>query len=223
LTKEGAGPALASCERQRALALKALSVLRHDLRNLLASVSIIAERMKDTDDPRLAAAAPQLVMGLEQTIALGVRAQELVEAEGGTPVLLRLRTAALEAAEAEGVPNAARGLPDLAVMADPSHLGRILRELLSNAVRAAGEEGLVRMEAEEEDGAVTLRVIDDGPGVPDYGRDDLLTPFKGMKRKGGAGLGLPIAAALARANGGELKIERTGPDGTAVAVRLPSA
>lgn len=213
---------LATCEAQRTLALKALGVLRHDVRNLLASVTIMADRMAKTDDPRLAAAAPQLVLGMEQTVALGVRAQELIEVLPGHPEPVPLAAAAIEALEAAGLETAAE-VAGLVAYVDRSHLLRILAELLGNAVRAAGEGGSVSLGAKAGEGRVTLSVTDDGPGVPDYARADLLTPFKGMKRKGGAGLGLPIAAALARVNEGALAIERTGPGGTTVSLTLPSA
>lgn len=211
------------CEAQLALALRALSVVRHDLRNLLASVTIMADRMTRTEDTRLAAAAPQLVVGMEQTVALGVRAQELIEVVPGGPRPVRASEALADAAARAELPPLALDGEDAPALCDPDHLARILAELLANAARAAGADGAVAVSAAREAERVTIRVSDDGPGVPAYGQADLLTPFRGLKRRGGSGLGLPIAAALARANGGAVRIERTGEDGTVAAVSLPLA
>jgi two-component system OmpR family sensor kinase len=95
-----------------------------------------------------------------------------------------------------------------AVQADPDRLAQVLDNLLQNAARYAASE--VRVEAEPADaGSVRITVADDGPGVPDADRerifDRLVRLDDGRDRQhGGAGLGLPIARALARAQGGDL-------------------
>ncbi|WP_052129254.1 sensor histidine kinase [Clavibacter michiganensis] len=100
-----------------------------------------------------------------------------------------------------------RGAPP-AVRADPDRLAQVLDNLLQNAARYAASE--VRVEAEPGDpGTVRITVADDGPGVPDADRerifDRLVRLDDGRDRQhGGAGLGLPIARALARAQGGDL-------------------
>ncbi|MBF4623260.1 HAMP domain-containing sensor histidine kinase [Clavibacter sp. VKM Ac-2872] len=100
-----------------------------------------------------------------------------------------------------------RGAPP-AVRADPDRLAQILDNLLQNAARYAASE--VRVEAEAADAAtVRITVADDGPGVPDADRerifDRLVRLDDGRDRQhGGAGLGLSIARALARAQGGDL-------------------
>jgi two-component system OmpR family sensor kinase len=107
-----------------------------------------------------------------------------------------------------------RGAPP-AVRADPDRLAQILDNLLQNAARYAAAE--VRVEAEPADeGSVRITVADDGPGVPDADRerifDRLVRLDDGRDRQhGGAGLGLPIARALARAQGGDLVCLRAVP------------
>ena len=205
----------AACAERLALSQKALSVMRHDLRNLLASVTIIAGRMEDCGDERLAKAAPLLVSSMERTVALGVRAGELAGAMPGEPraVALTRVLGEVEGASGAAVEGAAT------VRADEAQLGAILTELLANA-RAAGDAVTVRIGRDGDE--VAVRVTDDGPGVPDYAQEHLFTPFKGAKRRDGTGLGLPLAARLAAMNDGALRLEETGPNGSTFLLTLPA-
>jgi two-component system, OmpR family, osmolarity sensor histidine kinase EnvZ len=62
------------------------------------------------------------------------------------------------------------------------------------------------------DRALRLTVEDDGPGIPKDRRDEALAPFvrldaaRDPNRGGGAGLGLTIAADIARSHGGTLRL-----------------
>ena len=204
----------AETEAQLALALKALSVMRHDVRNLLASVTILAGRMEESGDERLAKAAPLLVASMERTVALGVRAGQLAEAKASAAEAVPV-SRALSLIDGEVEADGA----DVAVLADEAQLKTMLDELVRNARQA----GAARLSAARDGGRVLIRVSDDGGGVPDYARGDLFTPFKGAKRRDGTGLGLPLAARLARLNGGTLSLEHTGEDGSVFLLDLPAA
>jgi signal transduction histidine kinase len=68
---------------------------------------------------------------------------------------------------------------------------------------------------------VTVRVADDGPGIPAHLADRVFLPHeRGTSAEPGAGLGLAIARGIVDAHGGEIGLEPTTP-GTTVAVRLP--
>jgi signal transduction histidine kinase len=71
-------------------------------------------------------------------------------------------------------------------------------------------------------GVVTLRLADDGPGLPERVQRRLFQPFAGSGRPEGAGLGLAISRELAQLNGGELVLVETGPGGTTFELRLPA-
>ena len=203
-------------EERLALALKALSVLRHDLRNLLASVTIMAGRMEASGDERLATAAPLLVGSMERTVALGVRAGQLASAEAGAPALTPISRAL---SLIEGANEVEADGADAVVLADEGHLKVMLAEVIANAREAGGR---VWLTAERVGDRVAIRVRDDGPGVPDYAQADLFTPFKGAKRRDGTGLGLPLAARLAAFNGGALAMEETGEAGSVFTLTLPA-
>jgi signal transduction histidine kinase len=138
--------------------------------------------------------------------------------------------------------------PELAAWADPAHLGRALRNVLTNAAQHAPPGSTVRLTARSAtgmtDGAPTtrveLRVIDQGPGIP---VEDLPHVFERFYRSdpartadigatgagsgaaggGGAGIGLTIAREVLAPGGGSIGVERTGPDGTTILISLPKA
>ncbi len=101
---------------------------------------------------------------------------------------------------------------------------QITVNLLSNALKYAPPEGVVRLSTSLENGRATLRVHEDGdPTTLD--RDRVFERFyRGSEAawtSGGEGLGLSIARDLAEAQGGTLKLERA--TGTCFALRLPAA
>jgi signal transduction histidine kinase len=68
---------------------------------------------------------------------------------------------------------------------------------------------------------VSLRVADNGPGVPPRARENLFQAFRGSVSPGGTGLGLAIAAELVRLHGGMIALEPS-PMGAVFKVTLPT-
>lgn len=91
------------------------------------------------------------------------------------------------------------------VLADPNVLREILANLLENASRHARQT--IRVEVTAEAAMLQVRVVDDGPGVPPELESRMFDRFVSLDGRGGSGLGLPIARALARAHGGDLGYE----------------
>jgi two-component system, OmpR family, osmolarity sensor histidine kinase EnvZ len=91
----------------------------------------------------------------------------------------------------------------------PMAVRRALDNLIGNAVRY-GTRAVVSVAITER--AVRLTVEDDGPGIPRARRDEAMAPFarldaaRNPNRGGGAGLGLTIAADIARSHGGTLRL-----------------
>ncbi|KIA61562.1 sensor histidine kinase [Nocardia vulneris] len=112
---------------------------------------------------------------------------------------------------------------EVAVSADV--LAQILDVPLSNSSRYAGAGARTEIVVAVAPGWVTVTVHDDGAGVPSDEIAKLTTRFyRGSTAvRGGSGLGLPIAAALAQARGGTLTVEPVRPHGLSVRVRLPAA
>ncbi|MCP5057449.1 MAG: hypothetical protein GY937_12090 [bacterium] len=98
-----------------------------------------------------------------------------------------------------------QSLEGLHVDADAGLVSQVLLCLLTNAAEAVGSEGHVRLEGRRDDLSLYLRVADDGPGVEPADRAKLFEPFFTTKPQG-TGLGLAMAAQIARAHGGSLSL-----------------
>jgi two-component system cell cycle sensor histidine kinase PleC len=114
-------------------------------------------------------------------------------------------------------------------MADALRLKQILINLLGNAVKFTPENGRVRIETTVIDPAYALITVEDtGIGMSAEEVETALRPFGQVdsafsKRHEGTGLGLPIAQALTRMHGGDLRIESEKGNGTRVSLILPLA
>lgn len=113
--------------------------------------------------------------------------------------------------------------PDgLRLIADPLRLEQALGNLVDNALRHGGQR--VELDARVAGDRVELHVRDDGPGFP---QDFIDTAFERFTRadsargRGGAGLGLAIVAAIARAHGGQVAASNQPEGGADVSLSLP--
>jgi two-component system sensor histidine kinase KdpD len=107
---------------------------------------------------------------------------------------------------------------------DPVQLQRALVNLLGNATRYA-QGHPVQVRAAPAPGRVLIRVVDQGPGIPQAQRERVFEPFyrAGTDRTGfrGSGLGLAIARGFIEANGGRIWAESLPEQGTTFVVELP--
>ncbi len=132
---------------------------------------------------------------------------------------------ALTSAQLRGEPveESVLGLPDATVRAEARDVAEILDILLRNAARhAPGARVEVRVEVEAAHDSVCVRVIDEGPGVPEGLRSTLFSRGARGPSSPGSGLGLAVARRLAERNHGALHLEQTGADGTTFALHLPA-
>lgn len=212
----------------------AVAKINHDLRNVLTSAQLVSDRLAAHSDPKVRGPAERLVRSIDR----GVRLAEDVLAYGRAeeapaqlgPVRLRpvLEDAFYDAVAALERPTGfdLQVGDDVDVLADPEHLHRIFMNLMRNAseVMAAQADrsapGMLAVIAAPNGALVEVRVVDNGPGVPEAVQERLFEPFSRSTRKDGSGLGLSIARELARAQGGDVELGVTGPDGTTFVVKL---
>lgn len=207
-----ADEALASAESTR----RFLADAAHQLRTPMAGIGACAETL-------LRGAAPEDADRLLATMVRETsRAARLISAllqmarlDQGLP--LATGPVDVEALCADEVERVRLLSPDLDVRFDVRNrpAGRLLlddqacREVLSNLTDNARRHasGVVAMVLDAGGPDVRIRVDDDGPGVPADARERVFERFVSLDGRGGSGLGLPIARALARAMGGELRYE----------------
>ena len=235
--------ALHDLETQVAAALKqkerlaqlggAVARISHDLRNILTTTQLFADRVEMSQDPGVQRAVPKLIGSInravnltESTLAFG-RAEEpaprlamlpLAEVVEDVVESERLATGDHDISYAEDVPAG------LTLRADSEQLYRVLRNLVRNArqaIQASGQPGEISVAAYGGAREWTITVTDTGPGLPKKALDALFQPFSTAGRAGGTGLGLAIAAELVRGHGGRLELEETGAKGTTFAIHLP--
>lgn len=111
-------------------------------------------------------------------------------------------------------------LPDepLMVRGLEGRLAQVLVNLISNAISFIGEDGEVRVIAEEiDDGFVRVVVEDTGPGIPNDNLADVFKRFyserPGQAFGNNSGLGLSISKQIVDAHGGDIHAENIRPDG----------
>jgi signal transduction histidine kinase len=210
----------------------AVAKISHDLRNVLTTAQLFADRIEGSADPTVAKSAPKLIKSISRAVSLCESTLAFGKADEGAPVLQRFQLLPVVAdvleGEGLGVDGAVTSLVDIApgftLRADPEQLFRILTNLVRNAkqaIEATGKSGTIELSAHEDEHGWQIRVGDTGPGLPPRAKEHLFTAFQGGVRKGGTGLGLVISAELVRGHGGRLDLVRSDDDGTEFEIRLP--
>jgi signal transduction histidine kinase len=106
---------------------------------------------------------------------------------------------------------------------DSGKLERIILNLLFNACEVvSAHTGTVSVDCRPNKQGVEIRVEDNGPGITESIRETLFEPFVSYGKEKGIGLGLTVVQRLVQEHGGEVSIERTGPEGTVFLVYVPS-
>ncbi len=216
--------AIESAGRVRSALLAGVS---HDMQTPLAVITSTLELLSDEEVPietarhmalRARARAAQLTQLVTQFL-------DWSRLSMNEPLPLRLVGADLHelaervVADYEGV--ALTGDTGTTVLCDPQRTEQILHNLVDNAAKAS-QSPAIELRVDVEDDLGVARVIDDGPGI---GPDVLPRLFEAFSPtdKAGNGLGLHISREAARAQGGDLVLESTGPEGCTFALSVPRA
>ncbi len=209
----------------------------HELRSPLTALKIQLELLRRADAAAEREAAREgIAAGIERASRLVEQLLALARTEPGAAAPTRERVDLAEVARrmvAETVPfAAARGIefelsaPEPAfVVGDPVALGLLVRNLADNAARYSPADSRVEVGVGVEGGAVTLRVDDAGPGIPEAERQRVFDRFYRRAEGGesGSGLGLAIVQSVARAHGAEVTLERSARGGLRAVVRFAPA
>jgi len=110
------------------------------------------------------------------------------------------------------------------VRGDPAWLQQVFLNLVDNAIKYGRRGDGIRIEVEERDGSVGVRVADTGPGIPPEELDTIFERFQRSDRdrnRPGFGLGLALVREIAQAHGGRVEVESEPGKGSRFTVWLP--
>ncbi|MGR3529480.1 MAG: sensor histidine kinase, partial [Sulfitobacter sp.] len=168
---------------------QAVSKVSHDLRNILTSAQLFTDRIEMSEDPTVKRMAPKLVSSITRAVHLCESTLAFGRAEEPSPTLTVVALDQIIADVIDGERLAVEGVDirfdvqipkGLMVRADPEQLYRVLANLVRNArqaIVAAGRPGKITVTAISDDIAWTIKVCDDGPGLPPKAREHLFTAF----------------------------------------------
>lgn len=199
--------------------------IHHDVRTFATRLRLRTEKLSDLQDREQAA------LDIDDLVKLMDDALIATRSEVGHLDLELIDFAELVSTEVQGQRDTD---VEASLSVKPSEWGydilgerialrRIILNLTENALRYGDA---MRVSLTSDDVDVTLRVDDDGPGIPEEKRDELMQPFSRSepsrsRQTGGAGLGLSIVKALVTAHHGRLYLDDGPLGGARITVKLP--
>lgn len=224
-------------EREDAAKRTFLATASHDLRQPLHAVGLLlgALRARLTDAEsidlveKIQSATTEMADMFNALLDISRLDAGLVEARPAEvplgPLLDRLRDEFAVQARNQGIELHVEDSREI-VRSDPVLLGRILRNLLTNALRYT-DAGTIRVSARPIDDEVALAVSDTGRGIPEDARDEIFEPFRrlapGAEASEALGLGLAIVHRLTRLLGHSISLESNPDRGTTFRLRVARA
>jgi len=199
---------------------RVLTAMSHDLKTPITRMRLRTEMLEDQ------AVREKFDRDLAEMEQMVTQTLEFMRDAADTEPVQRVDlTALLESLQADyedmGKEVRIAGKLSRPLAARPTALRRCLTNLVDNAIRYGAR---ATIDAAEDPGRVVLRVLDEGPGIPEAELERAFEPFfrgDASRSTGGFGLGLGIARNIARAHGGDLVLKNRPEGGLAAIVMLP--
>jgi signal transduction histidine kinase len=206
-----------------------LTGVAHDLRNPMTAISGYAQLMAiDPEAESRQQRCDRILVQIDEMTAM--ISDLLAFARGHTrlkPTTFEVSHLAVEVEEALRPHCDPRGIHleintrGSKASVDVNRAKRILYNLAKNAVDVLKTGGRLRIDLDENSGSLSLRIADDGPGIPDYIRPRLFEPFVSAGKMKGTGLGLSIVKRFVDDHDGHIEVKSMEGEGTTFVVRLP--
>jgi signal transduction histidine kinase len=117
--------------------------------------------------------------------------------------------------------------PEVFLDIDPDRMQVVVRNLVENAVKySLADSRPVELSVVQDEARVVVRVMDDGPGIPECDVQKVFEPFfrvdrSRSRKSGGYGLGLSISRRIVEAHGGTIAVENNAVRGASFVLTLP--
>ncbi len=203
-----------------------IAAISHDLRTPITRMRLRAEFVEDPEQQAKMLNDLQEMETMISSVLAFARDEAAVEPRKTVDLVALLEGVCADAAEAgRPVHFEAKGEGEGAITLScrPMTLRRAFANLIDNAIKYGGE---ARVALVATNGEVTVRIDDQGSGIPENERERVFAPFYRMERSrsretGGAGLGLAVARTIVRAHGGDVVLGTTPDGGLRAEVTLP--
>ena len=223
-------------QQQEALRKQLTSDVAHELRTPVANISSYLEMMLEgvmepTMD-RLESCYTEL-----QRLSVIIKDLERLQVEEIVNVELHIENVDVRSLAETALHNFESMLADknisaevsgdaLVLAVDRDRMLQVFSNLISNAIKYSGQNGVIRVKLKEQPGCGIITVEDEGIGIPESEREHIFERFyrtdKSRNRKtGGAGIGLSIAKAIISAHHGTIRAEAGDGCGSRFVVQLP--
>jgi signal transduction histidine kinase len=201
-----------------------IGAIAHDLRTPLTRIAFRMEAAPAALRQAVQADIDQMRAMVEASIGFIHHGNSVGERVPVDVAAIARRIAADAEAMAQPVRITSGGDDPMMIAGDAVALGRMLQNLVDNALLYAGSADIALTRIADE---VTLSVADTGPGVDPALIDEMFKPFKRgepsrNRATGGLGLGLALVRLIADAHGGSVKTTNRPGGGLVVTVRLPA-
>lgn len=199
-----------------------LAAISHDLRSSLTRLRLAAEQCQgDNEREALTSEIQDMQSMVESTLAFASGEARMAPTQP-TDVAALLISLVDEAVDA-GRTCDYQGPNHVEAMAHPVSLKRAFWNVIDNAIKY-GRGARVSLAAGAT--SLTIRIEDDGPGIPDASREDVFAPFRRLDparahQTPGTGLGLTIARDVIQSHGGTIALCNRASGGLRATIELP--
>lgn len=202
--------------------------LRHPLTAVMANAEFLCERNMDTSQREelyreIRAAVDQMTDLVDSLLEFSQARESLRRVFGPIePTLERAIHTVRARPEFHGLNISVFREGRCETWFDQKKVERVFANLLVNACEAVpAESGKIEVNLREGKDEVEIRIMDNGPGVPEAIRDRLFQPFTSYGKQNGIGLGLTISQKIVQDHGGKVGLESTGLGRTVFRLTLP--
>ena len=217
----------------------AVTKINHDLRNILATATLVSDRIASIDDLDVQKLTPALIRSIDRAVALCNNTLRFGRVDEAPPQLneFDLRELVEDVGTSAGVTSDGtirwnNEVPGRFMMlGNRDQIFRALLNLARNSVHAIGSmgngingsSGEITTRAARGVEKVEIEIADTGPGMPTRAIESVFKPVSGTAKVGCSGLGLAIVRDLVRAHEGDVVLVRSGDDGTEFRLEFPGA